>query len=170
MVELTIRGHHHGGEPGNVLPGSEPVATISSKEGVGPLSSNTYTFGRDPQCDLNTDHDSVSRTHAELVPTEQGLFITDCNSSNGTFVVNGGRASRIRQGRASSSDAVRFGDVEFSVKALIGDIKKLQSKRSLAPDRGGAIGPVSQTYYFCKCGSPGPRGELCRVCKQHVIA
>ena len=50
-----------------------------------------YTIGRIPNCDFHFDNQSVSRYHAEIfVDPEMNVFLSDTNSTNGTFV-NGTR-------------------------------------------------------------------------------
>ncbi len=46
--------------------------------------------GRDRQCDLAIDSPLISREHARLLPTPEGLRLEDLRSTNGTFV-NGQR-------------------------------------------------------------------------------
>jgi diguanylate cyclase (GGDEF)-like protein len=51
-----------------------------------PLSDRLLVIGRGDDCDIRlTDH-SVSRKHARIEPTAEGYFVTDQNSTNGTFV------------------------------------------------------------------------------------
>jgi len=50
-----------------------------------------YKIGRIPDCDFYIDNQSVSRYHAEIfVDPEMNVFLSDTNSTNGTFV-NGTR-------------------------------------------------------------------------------
>jgi two-component system, cell cycle response regulator len=51
-----------------------------------PLSDRVVVLGRGDDCDIKlTDH-SVSRKHARIEPTNEGYFVSDQNSTNGTFV------------------------------------------------------------------------------------
>lgn len=46
-----------------------------------------YTIGRIPNCDFHFDNQSVSRCHAEIfVDPEKNVFLSDLNSTNGTYV------------------------------------------------------------------------------------
>jgi len=48
----------------------------------------TFTIGRDRACDLPLGDDSVSARHAELRFLGEGkLLLSDCNSTNGTFLL-----------------------------------------------------------------------------------
>ncbi len=49
-----------------------------------PLNEGGNTVGSSPDCGLVIRHPSVSRRHAELVVTEDGVTIADLGSSNGT--------------------------------------------------------------------------------------
>jgi pSer/pThr/pTyr-binding forkhead associated (FHA) protein len=50
-----------------------------------------YKIGRIPYNEFHIDHESVSRNHAEIfVDPEMNVFLSDTNSTNGTFV-NGTR-------------------------------------------------------------------------------
>lgn len=43
-------------------------------------------IGHNPDCDFCIDHSTVSSMHCELVLSQEGILIRDCNSTNGTFV------------------------------------------------------------------------------------
>jgi pSer/pThr/pTyr-binding forkhead associated (FHA) protein len=57
--------------------------------------NEVLTIGRDSSNDLIIDHSLASRRHARLERTEEGYFIHDLNSTNGTFV-NGDMISGAR--------------------------------------------------------------------------
>ena len=79
----------------------------------------TYVVGRERACDVRLDDASVSRRHAEVVWVSGGrLFVTDCGTTNGTFVLDGRAWRPIRQALVAPADTVRFGDIEMSVDRL----------------------------------------------------
>ena len=82
----------------------------------------TYLVGRDPRCDYRIDDASVSRRHAEVVPASGGrLYVTDCASTGGTFLLRGGREwERIRQAWVGPADRIRFGGYEMRAADLAG--------------------------------------------------
>ncbi len=43
-------------------------------------------IGRDRECEIHLPHASVSWFHAELALTSDGVHLTDCHSTNGTFL------------------------------------------------------------------------------------
>lgn len=61
----------------------------------GPYEGNSYTFdydvvvGRDPSVDLSLPLDiSISRKHLKLSTTPNSIIIEDLNSTNGTFILD----------------------------------------------------------------------------------
>lgn len=46
--------------------------------------SHTLMVGRDPTCDINVQDRQVSRFHARITPTTEGVTIEDLDSKNGT--------------------------------------------------------------------------------------
>jgi len=49
------------------------------------LIGKVLTIGRDSECDIVVAHRQVSRFHARLTPSEQGIFLEDLASKNGTY-------------------------------------------------------------------------------------
>ena len=71
--------------------------------------------GRDPDCDFPILHATVSTNHCELVVTDVGVMLRDCDSTNGTFL-NGRRVAEsieVREG-----DAIDVGTTRLVVKSL----------------------------------------------------
>ena len=50
-----------------------------------PLEQRTYTVGRAPQCDIVIRQHGVSRRHAKLVVSTDGITVEDLGSSNGSY-------------------------------------------------------------------------------------
>ncbi len=63
------------------------------------------TIGRHPTNTLHIDEDNISRFHARISQDEQGFFLEDLESRNGTFV--GGK--RITRHRLNDGEALAFG-------------------------------------------------------------
>jgi diguanylate cyclase (GGDEF)-like protein len=51
-----------------------------------PLLTDAITVGRGDDCDIQIPDHSVSRRHAEVQHAENGIVVTDLQSTNGTFV------------------------------------------------------------------------------------
>jgi len=47
--------------------------------------THTLMVGRDPSCDINVQDRQVSRYHARITPTPEGVTIEDLGSKNGTY-------------------------------------------------------------------------------------
>lgn len=79
----------------------------------------TFLIGRHPDCDLILDCDSVSRHHAEVVFTVDGsYYVTDRNSTGGTFVHGESGWNSLRQGFVRMTDRMRLGDYDMPASRL----------------------------------------------------
>ena len=80
-----------------------------------------WTVGRSKEADIVLTDSSVSRTHAELVETDEGRFyLTDCGSSFGTFLKHGDADWQpVRQVYVEPTDRLRLGEYEMTVEELI---------------------------------------------------
>ena len=88
----------------------------------------TYTIGRDPTASVVLPHDTVSRVHAELIPVAGGqVYVTDCASTSGTFIDEGGRWQKITQTFVNAGAKLRFGKLEVGVDQLLADIARLSA-------------------------------------------
>lgn len=115
----TIRHEGTLPAPANDDPGATAVRPVLPKyvlrgvsgEGFGrsyPLVGPTIV-GRAPECALRLDESGLSRQHARLIPTNDGLQIEDLGSTNGTFL-NGKRVQRaiVQPGDEVGFDTLRF--------------------------------------------------------------
>ena len=101
-----------------------------------------YTVGRDPSAAIVLQHETVSRVHAELVPVTDGqIYITDCASTSGTFIDEGGRWHEISQSFVGAGGRLRFGEVEVSVQRLLVDISRLSAAKG---ERSGGSSDVEE--------------------------
>ena len=137
------------------------------------MQEQKFTIGRDRGCDIPIADESVSRLHAQLTFTEgQQIFLTDCKSSNGTFLFRGARPEPIQQEFISPDDKVQFGSVVFQVSDLLAAIKKKHNQVNTdqlrdndstppAPPKPWAPG---KRLVRCVCGAVKVRGERCPTC------
>ena len=138
--------------------------------------------GRDPGCDFPIEHSTVSLMHCELVLSNDGVTIRDCNSTNGTFV-NG---EPVKEAKLLPGQTVRLGDVELfventDVKVSIPKFERARPKPPVILEGGAMLCPrhprVQATYKctHCKevmCGGcvhvlqhkGGPLLFLCPLC------
>jgi hypothetical protein len=68
--------------------------------------------GRDPELDFSVNHPTVSTNHCELVVSNDGVLLRDCDSTNGTFV-NG---KPVVEARLLPGQTVGLGSVELFVE------------------------------------------------------
>lgn len=124
------------------------------------------TIGRDAARDIPLGDDSVSAHHAELSILEDGrLLLTDCRSTNGTFVIEAdGGARRIRQTLVAPTDRIRFGGVTLAVSALL-EARGL-SATPRTPSQPPAPPMSGRRLVRCQCGCIKPEGTRCRECGQ----
>ncbi|RMG99021.1 MAG: FHA domain-containing protein [Deltaproteobacteria bacterium] len=113
------------------------------------LHPGQYEIGRMPDCWLTLDDDLVSRYHARLLVSQDGVVLEDLGSRNGTFV-NGERLEGRRQ--LSDGDKVRIGR---EILVLIGgddathEDVEADLRRTLAPGEDAQF-PVLIAQLFHK--------------------
>lgn len=119
--------------------------------------TRSLTIGRDPDCDIALDEDSVSAHHAEVMLSRAGrLFVTDCASSNGTHIDEQGCLRRVGQELVVDADAVLFGECRMSIPELGEEVRRLAG--------GAADSAGGRTYERCICGRVRVRGRPCTLC------
>jgi pSer/pThr/pTyr-binding forkhead associated (FHA) protein len=70
-------------------------------------------IGRAPECDISVPADEMSRRHAILKPTPDGLTVEDLGSANGTYIND----KRVQQGFLAPGDELRLDAVRFILVA-----------------------------------------------------
>jgi pSer/pThr/pTyr-binding forkhead associated (FHA) protein len=121
-----------------------------------------YTIGRDSSADISVADPSVSRIHADLALLDSGeLFVTDRNSSNGSFRLRNGVETPIRQERLLASDQLKLGSVVLSVQAII---SALRQQRVMPVAKTPAKARPSLRLVRCDCGAVKAAGERCTSC------
>ncbi len=142
----------------------------------------SYTIGRDTTADIPIADASVSRIHAQALLDEAGqLFLTDCNSSNGTFLLRDGKEQRISQERLLATDQIKFGGVSLPVTALLAAIRRKDGESAVPPQQNAVPPPAptqpppiqkkgpreyseSTRLVRCSCGAIKPAGSTCATC------
>lgn len=99
--------------------GSGRTYTLIVEDKFGSVTDE-YTFeageiiiGRSRQCDIVLPSENVSRRHARLYTTRDGLFIEDLNSANGV-IVNGRRI--LKPEELTDNSSARLGDYVLHIK------------------------------------------------------
>ena len=91
------------------------VASPTLERGELLVFREPVVVGRAPDCGLRLDDDEfASSHHARITPADNGLWIEDLGSTNGTFV-NAARVTTSRQ--LLSGDLVKVGESELRVEA-----------------------------------------------------
>ena len=84
---------------------------VAKRPGGNPFT-NMITIGRAANNDIVLPESSVSKFHAFLRPSDEGLLLVDANSRNGSFV-NGVRLDPQRAQRLEVGDAIRLGNLNL---------------------------------------------------------
>ncbi len=122
------------------------------------LRSGLTTLGRDILCDIEVVDDFVSRHHATIELTEEGCWVSDNDSRNGTFVND----ERIVRQRLKAGDNLRIGNQIF--KYLSADHPETQYHEAVYQMMtSDGLTNVANRRYFDDCF----RRELCR-CVRHA--
>ncbi|MFZ5638050.1 MAG: FHA domain-containing protein [Pseudomonadota bacterium] len=94
-----------------------------------PLTGATIV-GRAPDCQLRLEDASLSRKHAKLIPTNEGVVIEDLGSTNGSFH-NG---KRVQRSVAQAGDEIGFDTLRFRLFEL-----GQEGALAAAPATGGGV-------------------------------
>ena len=89
------------------------------------LRLGVNAVGRDSDCEFCIEHPTISSRHCELALTDDGVYVRDCNSTNGTFV-NG---EPVLEAWLDAGQCLRLGDVEFLVESTAASIAIPQFER-----------------------------------------
>jgi pSer/pThr/pTyr-binding forkhead associated (FHA) protein len=76
------------------------------------FSRGEFVFGRGPECHVRPNSEWVSRQHCLLRVADDGVFIRDLASCNGTLV-NGGRV--VGERRLADGDLLQVGPLVFKL-------------------------------------------------------
>ncbi len=87
--------------------------------------------GRDPDCEQHLNHHTISAVHCEMSLTNDGVFLRDCDSTNGTFL-NG---EPVKEAWLRPGQEVKLGDVELFVESTDVVIAIPEIKPEIAPPK-----------------------------------
>jgi len=91
---------------------------LITTEGMGnqalELHMGVNHVGRNPDCEQHINHHTVSSLHCELSLTSDGVYLRDCNSTNGTFL-NG---EPVKEAWLRPGQELKLGDVELFVESI----------------------------------------------------
>ena len=115
---------------------SEPQVIGAEIEDVIVIGRSDPGYGAMPDLDLtahNGQQHGVSRRHAILLPTDEGLCLVDLDSMNGTWI-NGMYLQPGQKYRIRSGDRVEFGTLKMLVR-VAGVVQTGRGKGSTAYTR-----------------------------------
>jgi len=98
-----------------------------------PLSKPTTVLGRGHGCGLRIPLSSVSREHCQVEVRNDGVWLSDLGSSNGTFY-NG---DRVVESKLDAGDTIMIGPVHFTV-VIDGDPSSVEPVATVLEDGGDA--------------------------------
>ena len=78
------------------------------------ITKRKTTIGRSRECDFVLEHGQVSAKHASIRLMDDGLYLTDLDSSNGTFVND----QEVVMQKLSDNEIVRLGEVTLKYKSF----------------------------------------------------
>ena len=81
------------------------------------MKKRAYIIGRKGQIQLLDK--TTSSKHAELAFLDDRLYLTDLNSTNGTYLVDHGEKKRFKEGYIELDQIISFGNYICSVKELV---------------------------------------------------
>lgn len=91
------------------------TAWLVSEEQEFPLQEGVNSVGRKPENSLQIVDPYISGKHCEIEVLEEGIFLTDLDSTNGTFIndakLGGGQRTEIKP-----KDIIKLGHTEFRLK------------------------------------------------------
>src|SRR5437588_2768006 len=82
---------------------------LSDRSGEEITVSDVMTIGREPGCDIVLAERAVSRRHARVEPTPDGLKLTDLGSGNGVWM----GARKVEEQVLSAGDHFQIGSTVF---------------------------------------------------------
>jgi pSer/pThr/pTyr-binding forkhead associated (FHA) protein len=84
------------------------------------MTHRKKTIGRAIDCDLVLADISVSRLHAEIeLLSNNRLLLTDCQSTQGTFVIRDGNLQSVQSQIVTKHDILKFGNIKIPVSEVL---------------------------------------------------
>ncbi len=107
------------------------------------LTGDTWTVGRDENCDITINHPQLSRRHFEIKREQNDFIIFDLDSSNGTQV-NGQQATASHPLKLKISDKITVEDLNFEISEFDSlfeeSLNSAQSSLAIPGSFSGSIG------------------------------
>lgn len=130
-LDAVAAVRHQAGPPGklppsaNDDPGATAVRTVLPRYVLRCLSGESFgrsfplhgvtVVGRAPECAMRIDEAGISRMHARLLPTDEGVQLEDLGSTNGSFI----NERRVLRGEVRVGDEIGFDSLRFRLVASL---------------------------------------------------
>lgn len=99
-----------------------------------PINKQTVILGRKHSCDLRIPLSSVSREHCQIERRDDGIYLRDLGSSNGTYHNN----NRVHEVKLEPGDKVVVGPVHFTV-VIDGEPAEVEPVQTIMPAGAGEV-------------------------------
>ncbi len=96
--------------------------------------ASAQVIGRHHECDISIPSEEISRRHAQVKPTTDGILVEDLGSSNGTFI-NG---QRVQTGLLKNGDELRLDAIRFMLVVPGQEIQNAKVAQAPAERSGGS--------------------------------
>jgi len=83
------------------------------------LDADILIIGREGDIKLPDSEETVGRKHCELTIADNGYFIRDLNSANGTFVEEDGTLKQVDQAWVELDQVIAFGETKVTLAELL---------------------------------------------------
>ena len=110
--------------------GSAAVARLVDTDGRShPLTGPQAVVGRGAEAEVQIDHPDISRRHARLTVSEDGVLVEDLESKNGVFI-NGGQL--LGPERAVDGDLISLGGADLRLVHPSSQLRRALAERGEA--------------------------------------
>lgn len=100
--------------------------------------ASAQVIGRHHECDISIPSEEISRRHAQVKPTTDGVLVEDLGSANGTFI-NG---QRVQTGLLKNGDELRLDAIRFMLVVPGQEIQKAATPAPVESTGGGRTGLI----------------------------
>lgn len=148
-----------------------PVVAVLESLNEGPGKGTKYELhtslghiGRGAHNDVRLSDESVSETHAKLQRREDGWYVVDMDSTNGTYI---GGSRVIGEKRIEGAPDVRFGGMKFRFTPMGGSAADVEVKGTRAITAMGRPSSLAAEQYAAKVHPTPPDAP---VAPAHPVA
>ena len=86
--------------------------------------ATVLTVGREADISLPDTEDTVSRRHLEIIIVDDGYYLRDLESQNGTYLEQKGHMTPFTQGWVSKDQVIALGETRLTLAELLGDSRR----------------------------------------------